>query len=370
MLNICIPSLSLSLKNKWVPSSSRVAQCLPWPTKGPCSLFHETLGLGVFPLRLLEPLALQSLPSPCHMRIVSRRSEPATLLLFLHAGVAPSNAEHQRPPPLHLPHHQAPHPCPQHRRQPPSSFTPSRPPLLATSLDPWHQAPWGRAQWLLPQTPHPWIGLGAPAPILTQRGLPADCDSTRPADTDPDADLARWTLVGHASVGPVDADPPTLAASSRRAQVLSMVRWCQLADLPRQHPSSSSGFWILLLAGFHAFTFQCCMYIHLTFKPNNLFSPIWNIMNHSCGDGQFCHYCLMLDDRCHVVYTSTLVSSRGCAHMLVTASVIYMYFDQFTIMRFCCLTGQHNLSEFFFWADTLLACCLLTMVIYHNKGLK
>ena len=44
----------------------------------------------------------------------------------------------------------------------------------------------------------------------------------------------------------------------------------------------------------------------------------------------------MLDDRCHEV------SGRGCAHMLVTASVIYMYFDQFTVMRFCCLAGQHN----------------------------
>ena len=70
-------------------------------------------------------------------------------------------------------------------------------------------------------------------------------------------------------------------------------------------------------------------------------------MNHSCGDSQFCHFCSMLDDRCHEVYTSALVSGRGCAHMLVTASVIYMYFDQFTVMRFCCLTGQYNFVCYF-----------------------
>ena len=84
--------------------------------------------------------------------------------------------------------------------------------------------------------------------------------------------------------------------------------------------------------------------LNLAFNLDNQFSPICNSsMDHSCA---ILSLVFMLEDRCHVVVcTSAPVSGRKCAHMLVTDSVIYMYFHQFTVMLLCFFTGQYNFSD-------------------------
>lgn len=85
----------------------------------------------------------------------------------------------------------------------------------------------------------------------------------------------------------------------------------------------------------------CVPSLNLAFELlDNLLSPI---CRNSMDRSSMCRWAIlslvfMLEDRCHVVYTSALVSGRRCAYLLVIVSVIYMYAHHFT--AYACITGS------------------------------